>query len=292
MNRSPRRAILALGFAFAALHACACGTAPAPEPASGVATGSARAAPPSSAAAAAGSAASTGSPAPVGAPGCAKEMLAQLVGTTVWKLPGGKAIAFKAGMAIDADGAPKAYHKDDAKALDNLANAGKPGAWQALVTDTGKPDGKPVVQGGGDPAPGYFVSTTSLFDKNKPARSPARYVDASKVPYVAVPPEAMDWGVELGDLAVVMNGKNGRIAFAIVADVGPPAKLGEGSIALADAVGIASSPRDGGLPFGVVYAVFIHSGNHAPRPVAEIDREGQRLFDALGGRATLATCFR
>jgi hypothetical protein len=42
----------------------------------------------------------------------------------------------------------------------------------------------------------------------------------------------------------------------------------------------------------VVYAVFVHSGNHAPRPVAEIDREGQRLFDAFGGRPVLANCFR
>jgi hypothetical protein len=195
-------------------------------------------------------------------------------------------------MQIDADGAPRAYHKDDAKALDDLANAGKEGHWQALVTDTGKPDGKPFVQGAGDPAPGFYVSATALFDKAKPLRSPARYVDASKIQYLAVPPESKDWGVALGDFAVVMNGKNGRIAYAIVADVGPPAKLGEGSIALADAVGIASSPRDGGLPGGVMYAIFTRSGSGAPRPAADIDREGQRLFEALGGRTMLATCFR
>jgi hypothetical protein len=235
---------------------------------------------------------STAAPRAAGPPACAKDLVAELVGTTVWRLPGGKTIGFKAGMTIDADGAPKAYHKDDAKALDALANAGKDGKWWALVTDSGKEDGKPVVQGPGDPAPGYFVSKTALFDRTKPARSPARYVDASRIPYVALPPEAKEWGAELGDFAVVMNAKNGRIAFAIVADVGPPGKLGEGSIALADAVSIASSPRDGGLPFGVVYAVFTHSGNGAPRAPADIDREGQRLFDALGGRPVLATCFR
>ncbi len=215
-----------------------------------------------------------------------------MVGTTVWRLPGGTAIGFKAGMTIDADGAPKAYHADDAKALGNLASAGREGSWSALVTDNGRPDGKPLVQGRGDPAPGYFISATALFNKAKPARSPARYVDASQIPYVALPPDAKEWGAELGDLAVVMNGKNGRIAFAIFADVGPPAKLGAGSIALADAIGIASSPKDGGLPFGVTYAVFIRSGNGAPRAVADIDREGQRLFEALGGRPVLATCFR
>jgi hypothetical protein len=222
----------------------------------------------------------------LGGPKCDKEVVGELVGTAVWKMPGGTAIGFKSGMRVDPGGAPRAYNKDDGKALDDLANA------RALVTETGKPDGKPVVQGRGDPAPGYFVSTTALFDKTKPVRSPARYVDASNIQYVSIPPEATDWGVKLGDIAVVMNAKNGRIAFAIVADVGPPAKLGEGSIALADAVGIASGPRNGGLPGGVVYAIFLKSGNGAPRSAADIDREGQRLFDALGGRPVLATCFR
>jgi hypothetical protein len=233
--------------------------------------------------------ASASAPAP---PACAKELVVELAGTAVWRLPKSTVVAFKAGMTIDAAGAPRAYHKDDAKGLDVLTNAGREGNWTALVTDTGKPDGKPVVQGRADPAPGYYVSTTALFDKNKPARSPARYVDASQIPYVALPPEAKEWGAKLGDFAVVMNGKSGRLSFAIVADVGPPAKLGAGSIALADAVGIASSPRDGGLPFGVVYAVFTGSGNGGPRSAADIQSEGKRLFDALGGRTALAICFR
>ncbi len=238
--------------------------------------------------------AGSAAPAPIalGGPVCDKELVAELVGTAVWKLPGGKAIGFKSGMLIDAHGAPRAYHKDDGKALDDLVNAGRAGSWWALVTDTGKPDGRPVVQGRADPASGYFVSTTALFDKTKPLRSPSRYVDASKIQYVAVPPETDGWGVKLGDFAVVMNSKSGRVAFAIVADIGPPAKLGEGSIALADAIGIASSPRDGGLPGGVVYAIFPGSGKGTPRLAADIDWEGQRLFDALGGRPVLATCFR
>jgi hypothetical protein len=263
-------------FAVVAVCAAACGT-PVPPPDTPEASHSAP---------------TPRAPEPTGPPSCAKELIVEVVGTTVWKLPGAAAIGFKSGMGIDADGAPRAYHKDDGKALDNLANAGKDGDWSALVTDTGKPEGRPVVQGPGDPAPGYYVSATALFDKAKPTRSPARYVDASKIQYVALPPEAKGWGAGLGDFAVVMNAKNGRIAFAIVADVGPPAKLGEGSIALADAVGIASSPKDGGLSGGVVYAIFTKSGNGAPRSAADIDREGQRLFDALGGRAVLATCFR
>jgi hypothetical protein len=276
VDMNERSCLWPLGVALSLLPAIGCGGKQAEGPAAVT--------PPATA--------STAAPRAPGPPACAKDLVTELVGTTVWRLPGGKAIGFKAGMAIDADGAPKAYHKDDAKALDALANAGKDGKWWALVTDSGKEEGKPMVQGPGDPAPGYYVSKTALFDRTKPARSPARYVDASRIPYVALPPEAKEWGAELGDFAVVMNAKNGRIAFAIVADVGPPAKLGEGSIALADAVGIASSPGNGGLPFGVVYAVFLHSGNGAPRAPADIDREGQRLFDALGGRPVLASCFR
>jgi hypothetical protein len=73
--------------------------------------------------------------------------------------------------------------------------------------------------------------------------------------------------------------------------VAPPAKLGFGSVALADAVGIASSPKDGGVPAGVVYVVFPKSGNGAPRSPDEIDREGKKLFEALGGRLKVGTCF-
>jgi hypothetical protein len=277
MNRGVYGAGAALCGAVVVACSAACGGTAVPAPGAPEASSSAPAA---------------RAPGPAGPPGCAKELIVDLVGTTVWKLPGGAAIGFKSGMTIDAGGAPQAYHKDDGKALDDLAGAGKDGHWRALVTDTGKPEGRPVVQGPGDPAPGYYVSTTALFDKARPTRSPARYVDASKIPYVALPPEARGWGAELGDFAVVMNARNGRIAFAIFADVGPPAKLGEGSIALAYALEIASSPRDGGLPNGVVYAIFTRSGSGAPRSAADIDREGQRLFDALGGRPVLATCFR
>lgn len=52
---------------------------------------------------------------------------------------------FEAGMAIDADGAYRAYHPTPGKGLDFLANAGSPGNWWALVTDNGKRSGNPVL---------------------------------------------------------------------------------------------------------------------------------------------------
>ena len=47
------------------------------------------------------------------------------------------AFFYEAGMMIDADGAPEAYNPDNKSGLDYLGNAGTPGNWWALVTDTG-----------------------------------------------------------------------------------------------------------------------------------------------------------
>src|SRR5262252_6322375 len=69
---------------------------------------------------------------------------------------------YKAGLNVDADGSPHAYHPDGISGLDYLGNAGRPGHWWALVTDDGKPSGNPIIQTANDPAPGFYVSTTSL----------------------------------------------------------------------------------------------------------------------------------
>ena len=83
---------------------------------------------------------------------------------SVWTLSPGTAFFYIGGMAIDADGAPTAYHPNGTSGLDALGNAGRPGNWWALVTDTGTSAGTPVIQGAADPAPGFYVSTTSLHD--------------------------------------------------------------------------------------------------------------------------------
>jgi hypothetical protein len=93
-----------------------------------------------------------------------------------------RAYFYEAGMMIDADGAYRAYHPDPGKGLDYLGNAGRPGNWWALVTDNGKKTGTPIVQGPDDPAPGYYISTTSLQDSSKKRTDPTQYVDAENVP--------------------------------------------------------------------------------------------------------------
>jgi hypothetical protein len=224
---------------------------------------------------------------------CVREPWTTVGEKSVWWSAGQTAFFYQGGLAIDADGSPNAYHPED-KGLDFLANAGKPGNWWGIATEDGKSSGKPVVQGPGDPAPGYYVSTTSLEDQTKPVTSPARYVDSGKVPYVVLPPQLTapktPGGARLGDFAAVVNTRTGQVAYALVADKGPKDKLGEGSIALAEALGIASSPKKGGTGKGVAYVVFPGSGNGKPRTLAEISQEGGRLFTAFGGLARLTAC--
>jgi hypothetical protein len=190
----------------------------------------------------------------------------------VWQLPNSRAFFFVSGMTIDADGAPNAYSPDDT-GLDELANAGTPAHWDGIITDR---DGNPLIQQEGDPSPGYYISCTSLSDRTKKFSDQARYVDASKIPYVVLPNDVADReGARLGDFAFVMNLQNGKSSFAIYADIGT---LGEGSVALANALGIRSDARRGGAADGILYLLFTASGNLQPRTILEIQSEGEKLL--------------
>jgi len=200
---------------------------------------------------------------------------------------------FEAGLAVDADGAFRAYHPNNRLGLDSIEHAGHPGNWWAVATDTGDPNGRPVVQGKKDPAPGYYVSMTSLFDAANPnERDPHRFVDAAKIPYVVLPPVGLKHA-KLGDFATVVNLQNDEVAGAIVADESAPElKMGEGSIALADALGIDSNPRSGGIEHGVAYVIYPGSGNGKPRELDEIVSTSRRYFQVWGGLQKLNSCLR
>lgn len=226
---------------------------------------------------------------------CNKNEILTIARVTVWALSGKKAFFFKAGMDIDADGAPDAYHPSN-KGRDYLENAGSPGNWWGIVTDNGQPNGEPVIQRSNDPFPGYYISKTALEDPTKPKNNPTRYVDASKIPYIVLPPQltlrnGRNVGANLGDMAVVINAKNRKYSCAIFADIGPRKKIGEGSIALADTLGIPSDPKKGGTKGDVIYVVFPGSGNRMPRSIQDINSEGVRLFQSWGGMAQIDACF-
>ena len=125
----------------------------------------------------------------------------------------GQAIHFRAGMAIDADGSPRARQIDPC------------GQYQTSLRN---PDGT--------------------------------YVNAERIPYIVLPGgQYKHLGVRIGDVAAVRY--NGRVEFAVFADVGPSHKIGEGSMALAAALDINNSPTRGGLQSAAVdYIIFPGSG--------------------------------
>lgn len=115
-------------------------------------------------------------------------------------------------------------------------------------------------------------------------------MDAAKIPYVVLPPVGLKHA-KLGDFATAVNLKNRKIAAAIVADESAPElKLGEGSIALAEALGINSNPRNGGSDGGVAYVIFPDSGNGKPRALEDITANSQRQFQMWGGFDKLHAC--
>jgi hypothetical protein len=223
-----------------------------------------------------------------------KQLLVKIGNVAVWHFVGASTLFFKSGMNVDADGAPKAYGPNRI-GLDNLGNAGHPGDWWALATDTGKHDGTPLIQGPDDPAPGFYISTTALGDHTLPYSDPKRYVDATVIPYIVLPGHKhgspLSSKLKLGDFALVANGKSGRHSYAIYADVGPVHQIGEGSIALAQAIGIGSDPRKGNGAHDIVYVVFPGSGDGRPKSCAEIGQKGRSSFQAWGGFARLGQCF-
>jgi peptidoglycan hydrolase-like protein with peptidoglycan-binding domain len=214
-----------------------------------------------------------------------------IAGVKVNKLGDGSAVFYTAGMMIDADGAYRAYHPGN-KGLDYLANGGKPGNWWALVTDNGRPSGEPIVQGPNDPAPGFYISTTSLEDANFNRKDPRRYVDSETIPYIVLPGGKLG-GAKLGDLALLINLETKTQVKAIVADAGPPKKLGEASIATAAALlgPGKGNPKNGGTERKIIrYIVFSGSGDGRPKTAVEIVARVDGLLHALSKEQVIAVC--
>jgi len=213
--------------------------------------------------------------------------------TVAWSCSasGVQAFVYRSGMAVDADGAYRAYHPNNRMGLDSIEHAGRPGNWWALATDSGTANGRPVLQGTNDPAPGFYVSMTSLFDASiTNEHNPRRFVDAASVPYIVLPPKGFKHA-KLGDFATVVNLRNGKIGSAIVADESAPElPMGEGSIALARVLGIDPDPRSGGVEKGIAYVIYPGSGNGRPRALDEIVSTSQAHFQRWGNLAMLRGC--
>lgn len=155
-------------------------------------------------------------------------------------------VEFTADGDIDADGAYRAYHPQSQKGLDALANAGHPGNWWGIDTDR---NGRPFIQLPGDPAPGFYVSSTAYQWPDWPRGNPRRYLDSESIPFIVVENyiRTRAKGVVLGCQARVTNLRNGRVVNCVVGDMGPLVKIGELSIAAAVTLGLNGNPRTGGV---------------------------------------------
>ncbi len=140
-----------------------------------------------------------------------------------------------------------------------------------------------------DPKWGQLPTSFSFSNEAQPRR----WVNSETVPYIVLPKGFYaEMGVGLGDVAAVIW--RGRVVFAIFADVGPSDRIGEGSIALSEALGFNPwQERDGtrqivsGIEGDVLMIVFPGS---APRDLtpenvnAKTVERAKTLFEALGGR--------
>jgi hypothetical protein len=163
-------------------------------------------------------------------------------------------VHYTADADIDADGAngqngQAAAYKSDDSGSELLANGGMKivggkvvcaHAWarSIVILDT---DNEPKIFPGG-----VIASTTWYRNRSLLPTDPAAYVDAQIVPYIVVPPL-----VVISTSGVVRGCKaratwNGRSVDCVVADLGPTGKIGELSIAAANALGMPGSPRHGG----------------------------------------------
>lgn len=196
-------------------------------------------------------------------------------------------------LAVDADGHPKCYHPQGSPpGLDYLANAGKPGNWWGIACNP-ETTGKPYVQKDTDPAPGFYVSTTALLNAKYPASSPLRYVHSGEVPFIVLPSKPVfspsaafpkNPQQKLGDLACVFHNGTGKKSWAVYADIGPSNKIGEGSMALATALGLSDSPKSGGESKEVIAMIFFPGSKIGwPRPNEELELAAWHLFDQWGG---------
>lgn len=164
------------------------------------------------------------------------------------------AVLYKSGCTINADGSPHAYAPDNSglSALDWLANAGSPGNWWGIAVDS---QGRPYLQAPWHPAPGFYVSTTALFNPDYPSDHPYRYVDSERYCF-SVLPGGQGWA-KLGDVGLALNLETGDNMYFALADIGPKDQIGEGSMLLGRCLGLNPSPKTGGTSKKIISWVIL-----------------------------------
>jgi hypothetical protein len=145
----------------------------------------------------------------------------------VFQLDGRRGYFFRANMAIDVDGSPRAYSpRNEKPALHKVADADHEGGSTTYIQGE---VGRNGIMGEG-PNKGYYVSATSLRFNNEMHKT-TNFLDAEQIPYVVLPlslPSA-----KLGDLAYVIDLRSFEATHAIWGDCGARDICGEASIRVA-----------------------------------------------------------
>ena len=124
---------------------------------------------------------------------------------------------FRASMAIDVDGSPRAYSPKNASPdrLDDLSSADDEGSSTKYIQGERNPEDGHIGEG---PNPGFFVSGTSLRFNNAEMFKTSNFLDAEKIPYIVFPKNFHDAG--LGDMAYVVDLRTFKGTHAICGDTG------------------------------------------------------------------------
>jgi hypothetical protein len=192
-----------------------------------------------------------------------------------------------AGAMVNADGHSQAYHPDGTPpGLDYIENAGYPGNWWGIATDS---DGDPYIQtkDKGHPDPGFYVSTTALIDSAYAESHPYRYVHSGEIPSFVIP-SSPKFDIALKDVAYIHNKSNGKSVCAVCADIGPTDEFGEVSIFAAKKLGLNADPKSGGTHENeIVYVMFIDAPIKWPSTPHEIHTHTMKVFREWGGTERL-----
>jgi hypothetical protein len=163
-------------------------------------------------------------------------------------------VHFVANADIDADGAngqnggQAAYLADDS-GTEALANGGMKIVGGKVVCAHSSARNIVILDDDNEPKvfPGGIIASMTWYrHPGKAVADLSAYVDAATVAYIVVPPLIVQ------RTAGIVRGCRARATYrvksveCVVADRGPSTKVGELSIAAAKALGIPSSPRNGG----------------------------------------------
>jgi Fungal chitosanase of glycosyl hydrolase group 75 len=215
----------------------------------------------------------------------------------IFKLKSRPGFCFKAAMAIDVDGSPRAYTAGATKppALDGPGSVDAEGFATMYIQQREKAVNG-VKRVGEGPFKDFFVSRTSLLFKSSDAHKCSNFVDAELIPYVVFPDRPNTFaGVALGDMAYVIDTTNGRATHAIFADTNP--KVGEASLRVAQNLGRSDlNAANGEESDRFVYLIFpgtrfepVESAPHWPDE--KIKEEADKAFAAWGGMAQVKALF-